>query len=83
MHVWYIDQPGGNYKVGIVTDNKEEAQTYLESLSKEVRYKGVEDAKPSKYGTKKIPCGELYQYKFYSSAYFPRGLSIDRRFHTI
>ena len=80
MHVFYIMQPGGYYKVGIVSDNKDGVQSHLESLSKEVRYKGLEEAKPSRYGTKKIKRGELFQYKYYGSV-CPCGLSIDRRYH--
>ena len=68
--------------MGIVSDDKDKIQSHLESLSKEVRYKGLEDARPSRYGTKKIDCGELFQYKYYGSV-APSGLSIDRRYHRV
>lgn len=80
MHVFYIDTAGEYYKVAISTDDKEEAQTYLEGISREVRYKGVETVK--RYVEKKIPCGVLRQYKYYGSK-LPKGTQIDRRYHTV
>lgn len=49
--MFYIDHGGEYYKVAISTGCKEDAQTYLESISREVRYKGIEQVK--KYADKK------------------------------
>lgn len=82
MFVFYVKQFGAFWKFGILSDSKEKVLEYLEGLSNEVRYKGTEEVKPSRYGTKKLPCGELYQYKFYGR-FCPRGLEIDRRHHLL
>lgn len=76
--MFYIDHGGEYYKAAISTDCKEDAQTYLESISREVRYKGIEQVK--KYADKKIPCGVLRQYNYYGNR-LPRGVEVDRRHH--
>lgn len=78
VYVFYIDTAGEYYKAAISAESKEEAQTYLESISREVRYKGIETVK--RFVNKKIPCGVLRQYNYYGSK-LPRGLEVDRRHH--
>lgn len=80
MYVFYIRKAGEYYKACISADSKELAQSYLEGISDEVRYKNKEEPKTGKYGSKEIPCGELLQYSYYGSIP-PRGLEIDRRHH--
>ena len=45
VYIFYIDTAGEYYKAAISADSKEEAQSYLESISREVRYKGIENVK--------------------------------------
>lgn len=81
-YVFYINCNNEYYKASVLSDDKDKVQTYLESISKEVRYKGTEAPKEGKYGTKKIPCGELLQFTYHGNIP-PKGLEIDRRYHTL
>lgn len=80
VYIFYINHGGEYFKASIKSDNRKSVERYLESISKEVVYKGrKKDGLIREDGHKKIPCGELIQYKYYGNI-LPRGLSPDKRY---
>lgn len=80
VFVFYINKVGEYYKVAVSADNVEKVRDYLETISKEVRYKGVETVK--KVANKVIPCGILRQFSYYGNRP-PKGTTLDRRHHKL
>lgn len=80
VFIFYINHGGEYYRASIKSNSRDSVERYLEGISKEVVYKGSEEEGIIEEKChKKIPCGELVQYKYYGNV-LPKGLAPDKRY---